>query len=105
MFPGLPESGKPWFFTENEYRIAKQRMDVEGVRPSGKINKTMLRRVFRSWKWYLAVGSYTMYVLPPFFLAVMLTISSLQFPNFELPIRPNAALAEIRSNNIRAVHH
>jgi hypothetical protein len=65
MFPGLPESGKPWFFTENEYRIAKQRMDVEGVRPSGKINKTMLRRVFRSWKWFLAFGSYTMYVPPP----------------------------------------
>jgi MFS family permease len=60
IFPGLPASKKPWYFTEEEHELARKRMADDGVKPSKKIGKAMLKRVFTKWHFYIAVACYVM---------------------------------------------
>ncbi|PGH17459.1 hypothetical protein AJ79_01059 [Helicocarpus griseus UAMH5409] len=62
IFPGLPASGKPWFFTEREHRLAQKRMESVGVEKSGKITMKMLRRVFTGWQFYVGVFAYIFFL-------------------------------------------
>lgn len=58
FFPGIPTSPKVWWLTEEDHALANARMRDEGVRPSRKIGKRMLRRVFTHWHFYIAVATY-----------------------------------------------
>lgn len=58
LFPGVPSSPKVWWLTENDLKVCQKRMQNEGVRPSRKIGKKMLQRVFKHWHFYLAVLTY-----------------------------------------------
>ncbi|KAK2746164.1 hypothetical protein FQN55_005793 [Onygenales sp. PD_40] len=62
MFPGLPASGKPWWFTEREHELAKKRMRDVGVQESGKISMKMLKRVFTGWQFYIGVFAYIFFL-------------------------------------------
>lgn len=67
FFPGLPASGKPWWLKPEQHALAKKRMNDEGMEDSVKFNKTkikaMLKRLFTNWHFYIAVLTYTLYVL------------------------------------------
>lgn len=75
IFPGLPASGKPWWFTPEQYALAKRRMEDEGVENSKMFTKAstkaMIKRVFTKWHFYIAVLCYT--------LCVYIFISSTKF--------------------------
>lgn len=58
FFPGIPTSPKVWWLKDEEHELCKKRMYDEGVRPSRKIGKRMLRRVFKHWHFYIAVLTY-----------------------------------------------
>ena len=58
IFPGLPASPKPFYLTDREHALARKRMVDDGVRPSKKIGKAMLKRVFTKWHLYIAVLTY-----------------------------------------------
>jgi sugar phosphate permease len=64
IFPGLPASGKPWWFTPEQYQLARKRMEEEGVEDSVKFSKTKvkatLKRLFTRWHFYIAVLIYTL---------------------------------------------
>ncbi|KAI5844515.1 vitamin H transporter [Morchella snyderi] len=62
LYPGLPTSGKPWFFTPREYEIAISRMEREGVAASGKISKRMIKRVLSKWHFWLVVPAYIFFL-------------------------------------------
>ncbi|KAH8678939.1 major facilitator superfamily domain-containing protein [Tricladium varicosporioides] len=61
VFPGLPASNKPFYLTEDEHTLARKRMADDGVRPSKKIGKAMLKRVFTKWHAYVAVLAYVIF--------------------------------------------
>ncbi|KAI9896777.1 hypothetical protein N3K66_007799 [Trichothecium roseum] len=58
LFPGVPTSPKVWWLSDTQYRLCNRRMQEEGVRPSRKIGKKMLKRVFTHWHFYVAVLTY-----------------------------------------------
>lgn len=58
LFPGVPTSPKVWWLSDAQYRLCNRRMQEEGVRPSRKIGKKMLKRVFTHWHFYVAVLTY-----------------------------------------------
>ncbi|PGH14931.1 hypothetical protein AJ80_05744 [Polytolypa hystricis UAMH7299] len=62
IFPGLPASGKPWFFTQREHNLARRRMQDVGVQESQKIGMKMLRRTFVSWQFYVGVFAYVFFL-------------------------------------------
>ncbi|KAH8819893.1 major facilitator superfamily domain-containing protein [Xylogone sp. PMI_703] len=61
IFPGLPSSKKPWYMTDAEHELARKRMVDDGVKPSKRIGKAMLRRVFTRWHFYVAVLTYVFF--------------------------------------------
>lgn len=58
LFPGIPQSPRVWWLTEQDQKLARARMDDDGVKESRKIGKRMLKRVFTHWHFYIAVGTY-----------------------------------------------
>ncbi|KAE9372530.1 pantothenate transporter liz1 [Stipitochalara longipes BDJ] len=66
VFPGLPASGKPWWLTPDQYQLAKKRMNEEGMEDSVNFSKTkivaMLKRLFTTWHFYIAVLTYTFFL-------------------------------------------
>lgn len=60
LFPGIPESGKRWWLTQEEYLLARRRMQDEGVARSRRITMRMVKRIFKRWHFYVAVFSYTL---------------------------------------------
>ncbi|RMZ84657.1 hypothetical protein DV737_g1160, partial [Chaetothyriales sp. CBS 132003] len=58
LYPGVPTSPRVWWLKESEQMLAQARMQTDGVRKSSKIGKRMLKRVFRRWHFYIAVGVY-----------------------------------------------
>ncbi|OBT52151.1 hypothetical protein VE04_06210 [Pseudogymnoascus sp. 24MN13] len=58
IFPGLPSSPRIWYMNEAEHELARKRMIDDGVKPSKKIGKAMLKRVFTRWHLYVAVLCY-----------------------------------------------
>lgn len=62
IFPGMPQSGKPWWLTPEEHEIGQRRMREEGVEAPKKITPRMLRRVFCHWHWYVGVLAYVLFL-------------------------------------------
>jgi len=58
VFPGLPQSPKPFQFNEKEIALAKHRMKEEKVVPPGKISLSVFKRTFSRWHIYVFVGAY-----------------------------------------------
>jgi MFS family permease len=60
IFPGLPSSKKPWWLTEDEHKLARQRVLDVGIEPSKKLNWSVIRRTLRRWEFYVGVIAYTL---------------------------------------------
>jgi len=58
FWPGLPESGKPWYFEEKEYKILINRVERNKVAKAGKLDIQVWKRTFSQWKWYVCVFAY-----------------------------------------------
>ena len=80
LFPGLPAAKKPWWMTKEEHDVARRRVNDEGIKQSRPsiFNKTILKRVFTKWHFYLAVLMYTLYdPIPQFkFIALIYIIAT-----------------------------
>ncbi|KAH3680719.1 hypothetical protein WICMUC_000190 [Wickerhamomyces mucosus] len=55
---GPPESGKPWFFTDDEYALTLERRQRYKIEKAGKLDFEVIKRTFSTWHWYLYVLSY-----------------------------------------------
>ncbi|KAK0118396.1 hypothetical protein ONS95_012685 [Cadophora gregata] len=62
MFPGLPASRKPWWLTEEQHLLARRRMRDAGVQESKNLSWKLVKRVFSTWHFYLAVLCYTFFL-------------------------------------------
>lgn len=96
MFPGLPSSMKPWWLTEEEHAIARQRMEDEGMEKSKKLDKAtvkaMLKRVLTHWHFYVAVLCYTL-CASPFIPNMETRLTFYQLSFFPVPKWSNGHLA------------
>lgn len=56
-FPGTPNSGKRWIFTQDEYDLAVERMEACGRKePQGfQFTAASFKRFFGRWHWYVLV--------------------------------------------------
>ncbi|KAH3679387.1 hypothetical protein WICMUC_001007 [Wickerhamomyces mucosus] len=55
---GTPESGKPWFFTDEDYALALERRQRYKIEKAGKLDFKVIKRTFSTWHWYVYVFSY-----------------------------------------------
>lgn len=53
FWPGTPESGKSWFFTDEEYALIKERSKRNEIQPVGKLDLAVFKRAFTDWKVYI----------------------------------------------------
>lgn len=70
FFPDTPHTTRAFYLTEWERKRAVQRIEEEGRQPTGKMNLTVITRIFGSWQvyaftlaygfWTLTAGSYVM---------------------------------------------
>lgn len=69
-FPDTPHTTRAFWLSEAERALSVRRIEEEGRRPSGKMNWSVVRRIFGSWQvygftlayafWTLTAGSYIM---------------------------------------------
>jgi len=62
MFPGLPSGKKPWYLTEEEHALAKERMAKQNVAASRKLNWSIFKRVLGRWHWWIGVALYVTFL-------------------------------------------
>jgi len=62
IFPGMPNSAKPFWLTEAEHELGQRRMREAGVEAPKKITTRMLKRVFFHWHWYVGVLAYVFFL-------------------------------------------
>ncbi|KAF7523862.1 hypothetical protein PCG10_006392 [Penicillium crustosum] len=55
IFPDLPERTKSRFLSTEEKALANKRLQEEGFKPSTGLNKTIIKRIFTSWRFYAFV--------------------------------------------------
>ncbi|KAI1851030.1 hypothetical protein JX265_004562 [Neoarthrinium moseri] len=62
-FPDTPHTTKAFYFNEWERRRACERIDEEGRKPVGKLNLSVIRRIFGSWQVYAFTAAYCFWTL------------------------------------------
>ncbi|CRL23069.1 Sucrose/H+ symporter, plant [Penicillium camemberti] len=55
IFPDMPERTKSRFLNTEEKALANKRLQEEGFKPSTGLNKTIIKRIFTSWRFYAFV--------------------------------------------------
>ncbi|RSM04283.1 hypothetical protein CEP52_006926 [Fusarium oligoseptatum] len=58
IFPGVPDSPRPFFLTENDISLAKQRLERARIRRPGKIGKDVFKRTIKRWHIWVFVFCY-----------------------------------------------
>lgn len=58
FWPGLPDSGKPWYLNKEEYSLALTRTKRNKIEKPGKLDRSVWKRTFTQWKWYVFVAAY-----------------------------------------------
>ncbi|WAO87202.1 Hypothetical protein NCS54_00450500 [Fusarium falciforme] len=58
IFPGVPDSPRPFFLTENDISLAKQRLERYRIRRPGKIGKDVFKRTIKRWHIWVFVFCY-----------------------------------------------
>ncbi|KAF5384736.1 hypothetical protein D9757_006230 [Collybiopsis confluens] len=63
VLPDLPSNTRVWYLDQKEREFALERSLAIGKSPPGKtkLNLTLLKRAFLSWKWYTLVIGYVLY--------------------------------------------
>jgi ACS family pantothenate transporter-like MFS transporter len=59
VFPDVPSRKKPRFLTESDQLFAQKRLAGKTAPPQLKISRSIFRRVFAQWHWYLFVAQWT----------------------------------------------
>lgn len=58
FFPGVPESPKPWWFSDQEHQLANKRRKRHGIEKAKKIGLNVVNRALSDWKFYVFGLSY-----------------------------------------------
>ncbi|KAL2689195.1 hypothetical protein Neosp_003247 [[Neocosmospora] mangrovei] len=58
IFPGVPDSPRPFFLTENDISLAKQRLERYRIRRPGKIGRDVFKRTIKRWHIWVFVFCY-----------------------------------------------
>lgn len=59
VWPGIPESGKPWYLSKSEYGLVHKRLKRYGIEKAKKIDLQIFKDTFSKWPWYLFCFNYT----------------------------------------------
>jgi ACS family pantothenate transporter-like MFS transporter len=60
VFPDVPSRKKPRFLEESEHTLARNRLEGLTAPPQAKLSRSIFRRVFSRWHWYLFVLQWTL---------------------------------------------
>ncbi|KAJ5788320.1 hypothetical protein N7457_003310 [Penicillium paradoxum] len=63
IFPGIPGSPKPFFLTDHDIALAKERTKRAKIRQPGKLNLDVFRRAFKRWHIWLFVPLYVCMII------------------------------------------
>lgn len=58
FFPGIPESPKPWWFTQDEYKLSNKRRIRYKIGKAQKIGLDAFKKTLTDWKFYVFGLSY-----------------------------------------------
>jgi MFS family permease len=58
IFPGIPDSPKPFFLTDRDIALAKERTERAKIRRPGKMSLDVFKRTFKRWHIWLFVACY-----------------------------------------------
>ncbi|OTA83027.1 hypothetical protein M434DRAFT_36890 [Hypoxylon sp. CO27-5] len=58
VFPGIPDSPKPFYFTEGDIALAKSRLERFKIRKPGKLDLDVFRRTLKRWHIWVFVFCY-----------------------------------------------
>ena len=58
VFPGIPDSPKPFYFTHNDIILAKKRLEKAKVRRADKLNLDVFKRTLKRWHIWVFVFCY-----------------------------------------------
>ncbi|KAF9877192.1 hypothetical protein CkaCkLH20_05458 [Colletotrichum karsti] len=95
-FPGTPKDGKRWYFTDEEFEMAKERMALEGrLDPKGvKLSSKSLRRFFGRWHFW---------VLVPWNVMWLMGYESMVTGSPTLWLKSNQQYSVVQVNNFTAI--
>jgi len=60
VFPDVPSRKKPRFLNASEHALAQQRLEGLTAPPQAKLSRSIFKRVFSRWHWYLFVLQWTL---------------------------------------------
>ncbi|KAL3469125.1 major facilitator superfamily domain-containing protein [Aspergillus californicus] len=63
IFPGIPDSPRPYFLSERDIEIAKERIRKADIRRPGKLGVDVFKRSFRRWHIYVFLFCYACMIL------------------------------------------
>ncbi|KAJ5899567.1 hypothetical protein N7495_004311 [Penicillium taxi] len=63
IFPGIPDSPRPFFLTEDDIALAKERGKKAKIRRPGKMTLDVFKRSLKRWHIWIFVGCYTCMIL------------------------------------------
>lgn len=111
FWPGLPESGKPWFLTEKDYKLIMKRVKRNKIATAGKLDWNVWKRTFTQWKWYVCVLAYISMLMcyyPAGYFALWLkaqkTYSVYQINNYPTVTSAITVLASFCGTSLAAVY-
>lgn len=60
VFPDVPSRKRPRFLQASEHALARQRLDGLTAPPPARLSRSIFKRVFSRWHWYLFVLQWTL---------------------------------------------
>ncbi|PSN70254.1 MFS general substrate transporter [Corynespora cassiicola Philippines] len=90
-FPDTPHQTQAFYLTEWEKERARQRIEEEGRKPTGKMDMTVFKRIFASWQVYAFTAAYSFWTL---------TCGSYVMQYFQLYLRSTGQYSIPQINNI-----
>lgn len=58
VFPGIPDSPRPFYLTERDIVLAKERAQRAKIRRPGKLGLDVFKRTFKRWHIWVFITSY-----------------------------------------------
>ncbi|KAH7139485.1 major facilitator superfamily domain-containing protein [Dendryphion nanum] len=90
-FPDTPHTTQAFWLNDWEKNRARERIEEEGRKPVGKLDKTVLKRIFGSWQVYAFTAAYSFWTL---------TCGSYVMQYFQLYLRSTRQYSIPQINNI-----
>ncbi|KAF3769145.1 MFS general substrate transporter [Cryphonectria parasitica EP155] len=71
IFPGIPDSPRPFYLTEEDTTLAKARLERARVRRPGKLNLDVFKRTFKRWHIWVFVFCYICMIISSYPMSYM----------------------------------